>query len=207
MPLPVAGPAEANCRLCPELRPAIRAIRSAFVLDGPMRPLVHSLKYRGWYSAAQVMGVRMAELAWPREVEDEVRLVIPVPLAPTRLRQRGYNQAALLAAAFAAAKGWNHRPFMLERGRSAGSQTTLHPAERRANVAGAFRVPSRVIAELASEHVLVVDDVWTTGATTLSCAEALLGAGARAVSVLTFARALPELERLERRAALADLQV
>jgi ComF family protein len=206
MPLPVTGIADASCRLCPELRPAVRAIRSAFVLEGPMRPLVHALKYGGWSGAAGTMGERMAEVSWPREVEEEVQLVVPVPLAATRLRQRGYNQAALLAEAFAAHRGWKCQPNLLQRARSAGSQTTLHPGERRANVAGAFRVRREAASELDYQHIMVVDDVWTTGATTLACAEALLAAGARAISVLTFARALPELERAQRRAALAGIQ-
>ena len=87
------------------------------------------------------------------------------------------------------------RPDVLVRSRSTESQTTLHPAERRANVAGAFRVPPESVGTILGRHLLVVDDVWTTGATTLACADALLGTGARAVSVLTFARALPELRR------------
>jgi predicted amidophosphoribosyltransferase len=79
----------------------------------------------------------------------------------------------------------------------------LHPTERRANVAGAFEVTRNGADRIISQHLLLIDDVWTTGATALSCADALLTAGARAVSVLTFARALPELERNSRRAELA----
>jgi predicted amidophosphoribosyltransferase len=82
---------------------------------------------------------------------------------------------------------------LLLRVRSTGSQTTLHPSERRANVAGAFRAAAGT--RLAGEHVMIVDDVWTTGATALACGEALLLAGARAYSVVTLARALPELDR------------
>jgi ComF family protein len=147
------------------------------------------------------MARRMAALPWPDEVAQEVRLVIPVPLSNTRARQRGYNQAAVLAAAVAALRGWTCADAVLERGRSSGSQTALHRGERRANVAGAFRVAAGGGARIAAQHLLLVDDVWTTGATALSCSDALLDAGARAVSVLTFARALPEFERLDRRAA------
>jgi predicted amidophosphoribosyltransferase len=128
-----------------------------------------------------------------------------VPAAPVRLRQRGYNQAALLGAEYAREKGWFCATGVLDRPRSTGSQTTLHPGERRANVAGAFRVHAPAAAELAAQHLLLVDDVWTTGATALACAGALLDAGARAVSVLTFARALPELERRQRRAELTGI--
>jgi ComF family protein len=188
-----------TCRLCPDLRPALRTIRSAFLLDGPVRGLVHALKYQGWATLAGAMGTRMAAVDWPREVTEEVRRVVPVPCSAARLRERGYNQAALLAEAVAGRRGWKAEPSLLARTRSAGSQTTLHPEERRANVAGAFRVPPAAAERVASEHLLLVDDVWTTGATAYACADALLDAGARAVSVLTFARALPELESHSRR--------
>ncbi|MBW3630663.1 MAG: ComF family protein, partial [Gemmatimonadetes bacterium] len=109
-----------------------------------------------------------------------------------RLRARGYNQAELLSSLVAELNGWVDGTKMLERTRATDSQTALHPTERRANVAGAFRVCVGRERELRREHVLLVDDVWTTGATALACAAALTSAGARAVSVLTFARALPE---------------
>lgn len=205
-PLPEAqGGSVPACRLCPTLRPALRAIRSPFVLGGPVRPMVHALKYRGWYGMARPLAERMASVTWPREVEAEVGVVVPVPLSASRQRERGYNQAALLANEVARAKGWICEQNALERARSSGSQTSLHPTERRANVAGAFRARAGAADRLALQHVLIVDDVWTTGATSLACGEAVLAAGARAFSVLTFARALPELERLERRAELAGI--
>lgn len=199
LPAAVVGTAAA-CRLCPELRPAIRAVRSAFLHEGPVRPLVHALKYRGWYGVAEPMGRRMAALPLPPDVAGEVELVVPVPLPSVRERHRGYNQAAVLAGAISALLGAKLEPAALQRTRSAGSQTTLHPGERRANVAGAFRASSNAAETIAAKHVLLVDDVWTTGATALSCADALLDAGARAVSVSTFARALPDLEERSRRA-------
>jgi ComF family protein len=145
----------------------------------------------------------MAAMEWPRELTSDRPLVVPVPLGTSRSRERGYNQAELLALDVAGRRGWKIETALLARTRSAGSQTTLHPTERRANVAGAFRVPDARAETVAEEHVLLVDDVWTTGATATECADALLDAGARAVSVLTFARALPELERLDRRLAAA----
>ena len=182
-----------RCALCEELPPSLRALRSPFLLDGPPRELVHALKYGGWRSLAAPMGARMAAVELPVEVEEEVRLVVPTPVSAVRLRQRGYNQAALLAVVVAAARGWTCAPDLLVRARASDTQTNLHPSERRANVAGAFSVRPGGEASLRMEHVLLVDDVWTTGATALACGEALTGAGARAYSVLTFARALPEL--------------
>ena len=156
--------------------------------------MVHAVKYSGWYTLAAAMAERMARLDLGPEATEEVRVVAPVPLSPVRLRQRGYNQAAHLAAGVARARGLVLREDLLVRHRSSESQTALHPNERRANVADAFRASSGA-ASACGEHVLLVDDVWTTGATTLACAGALLDAGIRAVSVLTFARALPDLER------------
>jgi ComF family protein len=204
MPLPLSAPGTiASCRLCPELRPAVRAVRSVYLLDDVSKPIVHALKYRGWYAVAKPMGRRMAEVPLPQESEEEIDLVVPVPISPTRLRERGYNQAALLAAEIGRIRGWNVDDKVLSRDRSRGSQTTLHPSERRANVAGAFRVGPRQTARIAARHVLLIDDVWTTGATALACCDALLAVGARAVSVLTFGRALPELDRTSRRVELA----
>lgn len=194
--LPLLPGGADRCSLCPTLPPAVRAVRSAYVMDGPVREMVHALKYGGWTDTAIPLGRRMAAVPLPLEVVEEVRLVVPVPLGAVRLRQRGYNQAALLAREVALARGWEWRPEALLRSRSTGSQTTLHPSERRANVARAFSLHPEVEREVRREHVLLVDDVWTTGATALSCGEALLEGGARAVSVLTFARALPELQRV-----------
>src|SRR5690606_18533964 len=78
---------EPACGACPDLRPAIRAVRSAYLLEGPVRALVHALKYRGWYTLARPMGRRMAALDLPRELRLEPPVVVPVPLARVRQRQ------------------------------------------------------------------------------------------------------------------------
>jgi ComF family protein len=185
----------AHCMVCDGLPPGVRAVRSAYLMLDPVSRMVHALKYRGWEAAGSPMGLRMAGVPLPADVEDEARLVVPVPVSKSRLRQRGYNQAELLAAAFAQATGRTCEARVLARIRATESQTALHPDERRANVAHAFTVPTGAGRELHREHVLLVDDVWTTGATAIACAETLLAAGARAVSVLTFARALSGLRR------------
>jgi ComF family protein len=194
-PLPPAREPGPRCTACSDLPAGVRAVRSAYVMGDTARRLVHALKYRGWSALAEPLGRRIAALPWPRDVEDEARVVVPVPTSRTRVRERGYNQAELLAATFAAGTGLRVDAGLLERTRSGGTQTALHPDERRANVAGAFAVPEGRRGDVRGEHVLLVDDVWTTGATAVACAEALLGAGARVVSVATFARAIPELER------------
>jgi ComF family protein len=173
----------------------VRAIRSPYAIGDVPRALVHALKYGGWSAVAEPMAARMAAMEMPRDTVEEARWVVPVPTSAARLRERGYNQAALLARGYAAHIGLVAREDLLRRVRATSTQTALHPGERRANVARAFAVPPSGAAELHGEHVILVDDVWTTGATALSCVEALVEAGTRAVSVATFARVVPELER------------
>ena len=194
-PLPPAKEPGPRCTACSDLPAGVRAVRSAYVMGDTARRLVHALKYRGWAALAEPLGRRMADLSWPRDVLDEARVVVPVPTSRARVRERGYNQAALLADAFAARTGRFSDAGLLVRTRASSTQTALHPDERRANVAGAFAVPEGRGSDVRGEHLLLVDDVWTTGATAVACAEALLGAGARVVSVATFARAIPELQR------------
>jgi ComF family protein len=153
---------------------------------------VHQLKYRGWHALAGFMADRMAALRLPGDVARETRLVVPVPTTEVRRKERGYNQAERLARAFA---GGTNRTLScaLVRGAGTSSQTGLQPAARLANVAGAFALVRDAETEIAGEHLLLVDDVLTTGATVTACAEVLLAGGARCVSIMTFARATGRL--------------
>lgn len=194
-PVPPGRPPDVPCSPCDGLPPRLRVARSAFLMIDPVREIVHALKYRGWEAVARPMAARMAGLPLPLDVVEEARLVVPVPVSSVRHRERGYNQAALLANAFAERTDRRCLPGLLIRSRTTETQTTLHPDERRANVAGAFAPSPGAEPAVRGEHVLLVDDVWTTGATALACTDALLEAGARVVSVITFARALPSFQR------------
>jgi len=121
-------------------------------------------------------------------VERERAGLVPVPLAPGRLRERGYNQSAALASALAS--HWNVplRDDLLERGRATTTQTRLTPGERHRNVSGAFRARADR-ASLRGLHLVLVDDVVTTAATLNACAAALHSGGARILSYVTFGRA------------------
>lgn len=185
-----AGP---TCQECQDWPPGLRAARSACLLRPPADALVYELKYRGWHGLAGLMGRRMTTVTLPSDVRTEARLAVPVPTTALRLRERGYNQAELLARAFAEASG-RTAICALRRGTGASSQTTLQPVARLANVAGAFALTDGAMADIAGEHVLLVDDVLTTGATVIACTDALVAAGARCVSVLTFARAVGRLQ-------------
>jgi ComF family protein len=179
------------CRFCTQLPPFVRAVRSAcWVPHEVSSAIVHALKYHGWTATATGMAERMARLSWPRDVVAERAAVIPVPLAPVRERERGFNQAALLAGSLAG--HWKIPMWhdALVRPRATRTQTRLTPGERSANVRDAFAVPGRASgARIRGLHVVLVDDVLTTGATLNACATALFDAGARTISYVTFGRA------------------
>ena len=138
---------------------------------------------------AEGMADRMALLPWPRDVIAERTALVPVPLAPVRLRERGYNQSALLAHALAARWKLPVWDDCLERVRVTRTQTRLTPDERRGNVSGAFRASESAAAKFRGVHLVLVDDVVTTGATLAACAAELFSAGARVISIVTFGRA------------------
>ncbi len=130
----------------------------------------------------------MARLDWPWDVVAERTALVPVPLAPVRKRERGFNQAELIARVLADRWKIPLWPGCLERVRATETQTRLTPGERQTNVRGAFRAAARA-PDLRGAHLVIVDDVITTAATLNACAAALCDAGARIVSYVTFARA------------------
>lgn len=179
-----------TCRWCDLLPPWVRAVRSCCWVPGePAGQVVHALKYEGWTRVAQEMARRMARLSWPVDVVEERAALVAVPLHPTRLRERGFNQSALLAEALAEAWAIPAYPNLLVRTRATQTQTRLTPGERHRNVSGCFRADAAAIAPLRGAHLVLVDDVVTTAATLNACAEALLAGGARIVSYVTFGRA------------------
>jgi ComF family protein len=186
-----------RCTWCELLPPYVRAVRSACWLPGgTAAAIVHALKYDGWTAIAEAMALRMARLAWPGDVIRERTAVVPVPLAAPRQRERGFNQSERLARALAVE--W-HCPMwssVLERRRATATQTRLTPEDRRRNVFGAFRALPTAREALRGAHIVLVDDVITTGATLSACAAALLSGGARIISYVTFGRAPASGDRI-----------
>lgn len=149
------------------------AVHPPWIYDPRAACVVHALKYGERTGLAPVLAVEMARALPPGYRPD---LVLDVPLHRTRRRERGYNQAALLADALAEAIAAPRLASAIERVRATRAQARLGPAERRRNMAGAFRVTCP--AALAGRSVLIVDDVLTTGATLEAALAALATAGA-----------------------------
>lgn len=183
------SPGGPTCRECARWPVAIRAARAACILQPPADRFVHQLKYRGWRALAGPMAEAMARVRLPDDAAREATVVVPVPTTRKRLRRRGYNQAELLARAFAGRTGRRCLRLLVRSG-EADTQTRLQPLERAANVADAFTIAPEARTQVVAQHLLLVDDVMTTGATAGECARVLVQQGARCVTVVTFARAV-----------------
>jgi ComF family protein len=166
--------------------PAYRKARAAVRYDDVARTLVHSLKYGDRMDLAPILGAWMG--AAGRALLAEADALVPVPLHWRRLWARRFNQSAALAGAIARRSGLAVRHDLLRRVKPTPQQVGLSRAERERNVQGAFRVPPAAKGEVRGRHLIVVDDVLTSGATVDACARALLRAGAAQVDVLVFAR-------------------
>ncbi|HEX2217742.1 MAG TPA: double zinc ribbon domain-containing protein [Gemmatimonadales bacterium] len=170
-----------ECRICADWAPGLRRVRSAVWLEESARLAVHRLKYDGWWRVAEALAEAMRDL---EPLTGRVSL-IPVPLGAKRERERGYNQSECIAAALGRLVGAPVRTDLLRRTRETRTQTALTPEARRANLAGAF-----ACGDAGGLTAVLVDDVFTTGATLASAAAALAAGGAASVDGVTFARAL-----------------
>ena len=181
------GP-DALCGGCARTHPAFARVRAAFRYDEESRHLVLALKHGDRLHLAPALGRFMRRAGAALVAEADV--IVPVPLHWTRLFARRYNQAAVLAHALVRDGGPPVGADFLRRRRRTPSQGKRNEAGRRRNVAGAFAVARR--ADVRGKRVLLVDDVFTTGATVEECARVLLRAGARQVDALTLARTVRE---------------
>jgi ComF family protein len=194
--VPAEGLLCAGCRM---VRPDfVRAVAYG-VYEDEVRELVHLLKYERVRAVARPLGSMVAAaISMLRDSAAKDLVVVAVPLYPAKERQRGYNQALLLAESALAelkksAPGWKLRleRDCLRRVRDTESQFALTPKQRRANLRGAFEV--RAAADLIGREVLLVDDIYTSGATARECARVLRRAGTAKVWVATATRAQPEM--------------
>jgi ComF family protein len=178
------------CSRCLTRRPrfdrarACAVYRDSSATTTPLGLALHRYKYGGDVTLGAVLGRFMTERC-PCTVDHD--LIVPVPLHPARLRSRGFNQSLLLGRPLARKHGVAISPFVLKRRRPTLPQVGLGEGDRQRNLAGAIEVRDR--ARVENRSVLVLDDVYTTGATVNECARALREAGARRIDVLVLARA------------------
>ncbi len=172
-----------RCGACREAPPSFTRAVSAGLYEGVLAEAIRGCKYRNIVKLIPALSplLRPALDALPA-----ADAVVPVPLHPRRLRQRGFNQSLLLAAWVSRSVERPLWPDALRRIRWTEPQITLDRAQRRSNVRGAFRV--RRPRQVKGRRVILVDDVYTTGATANECARVLRGAGAEEVYVVTLAR-------------------
>ena len=181
--------APAHCGACLVDPPEIDGMRAAVAYGEIARTLALRLKYGGRPGLATTLARQMRRL-----MDNEGALLAPVPLHRWRLWRRGYNQAALIGRAIARETGQIFIPDLLVRTRATPMLRGLGPAERKKTVRGAFRIAPRHIGAVQGRDVILIDDVYTTGATSNACAAALKRAGAASVRVCCWARVVRDID-------------
>ncbi len=189
------GPLQtAECDRCLRFPAAFDRVRSVALYQSPLSDAIIQLKY----DARGGFGDRLAFhlIAFLQQVGWQIDRILPVPLGEHRLRERGYNQADLLARPLSRYYSIRYLPQALQRTKETASQVGLSAGARQQNVSGAFQANEKLIAGC---NVLLVDDVFTTGATLNACARALREGGAGKVYGLTLARALDPSDHVEQK--------
>ena len=178
--------AGARCPACLARPRAFSRARAACVYDEASRELILKLKHADRPDLAGLFALWLGRAA--ADLLEEADAVVPVPLHPWRLFTRRYNQAAEIARPLARASGLLYLPDALVRRRATASQGGKSGRGRKLNVAGAFAVRTAARDRLKGLRIVLVDDVFTTGATAEACAKALLAAGAARVDLAAVAR-------------------
>jgi len=176
------------CGECAKRRSPFTSARALGAYDGPLQEAIHQWKYEGRVTLTPLFGKWLAEgfaRYWNPSLFD---FLVPVPVHRQRLRERGFNQSLLLARELSFITGIPFRKRVLKKIKPTIPQVALSGIERRRGVKGSFQVPSK--GEVHGKSVLLIDDVFTTGATVRECSRVLKAAGAKRVDVLTLAHAL-----------------
>ncbi len=172
-----------RCPRCPESHPALN--RSLGLFDPDYQILIHNFKYRRKTTLGKSLGRRLGEILKKESLLEEIDYLIPVPLHPSRQRERGYNQSKILGQGISERTALPLLDRALLRKKNTRDQTDLSPEEREKNVKDAFEVRDKSV--LKGKGVLLVDDVMTTGATLRECSRVLKKAGARIIIGATLA--------------------
>ncbi|MBI5683320.1 MAG: ComF family protein [Deltaproteobacteria bacterium] len=175
------------CGRCIKKKPKFTMARSIGIYEDVLMDAVHKLKYNGKTSLAKPLGLLMAEkLSSAFSLEPKAFLIVPVPLHKKRLKERGFNQSLLLAREVAKTHHIHLDYLNFKRIRYTEPQINLKDKDRLKNVKGAFSVKDALIFK--GKKILLIDDVYTTGATVTECVKVLKKAGAKTVHVFTLAR-------------------
>jgi ComF family protein len=177
-----------SCSNCLTQKRYFTMARALGAYDGSLQETIHRWKYQGKITLTSLFGEWMTEGIYHYWDPTLFDLLIPVPLHPHRLRGRGFNQALLLVKELSRQTGIPYRKRVLQKIKLTIPQVNLSGIERKKEVRGSFHIIGK--EELKGKTILLVDDVYTTGATVNECSKVLVAAGAERVDVLTLARAL-----------------
>jgi ComF family protein len=189
LPLPYESDAEPQCAACLAQPPRHDGIKAAVAYGDIARDVALRLKYGGRIGLARMIATQLMRHA--RDLPADA-LLVPVPLHWARLWARSFNQSALIARELARLSGHDHCPDLLRRTRRTTPLGGLSAKERRKMVSGAFTLHPGRTDQAKGRHILLVDDVYTSGATTDACVRALKTGGAVKVTILCWARVLPQ---------------
>jgi ComF family protein len=187
--IPFPGAADDHlCGECIIADPPYVMARAVARYESVMLDAVHAFKYKGKIAIGEVLGKMMAEYEYPGFSIADYSLIVPLPLHPKRLRERGFNQAVVLGREISKRFGMPLDFWAVRRRIFTEPQVNLGKEQRAANVRGVFAVTDRKSVE--GRRIVLVDDVFTTGSTVRECADVLMRHGAEQVAVLTLARAV-----------------
>lgn len=187
-PFSEPGDKDHLCGDCLQATPVFFTARSLGLYENILLDVVHRFKYGGEVSLGEQLGIFMADSSYPSFLISDYTKIMPVPLHHRRLRQRGFNQALILAREIARRFSLELDFLSLERSVFTEPQVGLDRANRKENIKGAFTVTRW--EEVAGRRIILVDDVYTTGSTVRECTKVLMESKAERVAVLTLARVL-----------------
>lgn len=176
----------AICHYCTDDMPKFDKAMSIIKFDKVSERLIHNFKYYEKTEFANNIAKVMISNA--REIIDQSDLITAIPMHKDKLRSRGYNQAAILAASIAKYSNINYIPDILIKHKSSESQSGLNREERKANVKNTFKLNPKYSESAFRKNILIIDDVLTTGATASECAKVLRRSGCKRIYLLTIAR-------------------
>jgi len=190
-PFPDSAGSDHLCGDCLTPPKPFAVARSVAAFDGILLEAIHAFKYHNKTGMGSGLGKMMTGDSYTGTDLQGYTMIMPVPLHIRRLRERGFNQSLLLAKVLSARYAIPLDFVTLKRERDTPPQTTMGRKERQANIKGAFGVADK--ERVRKQHVLLIDDVYTTGSTLAECTRVLLNSGASQVGVLTLARALKDV--------------